>query len=556
MGLEKKDKAFALAKISYVDFKHIEIDRTLLNFFPRLKFNGYPSRVRSSAILLTIEKFLEEFISEENQHKFIGFAEHQDIVYKWLETDLLDLVNRGRSTQAVVSPRPLHGNTYKYRNSKHARDYGSSEQIYWMLYHARKGLGQATRDALKEFIFAGLDQQTDRILLSEKIDVETQAILHFDQQVKVRDTEDRSKEPEKYSPLCIGQADLLADDILRLLTYEDYVPRSVLVDYLKTLLSLHLALYHLRLMKLLPALVRRHGSDPTCDRCPMAPRESLPHGDCPHRIGLVVDMGDPSNSHMTDLARQSADTHYRRIPTYIEAHFMTKKLDEMAEYLATIGKLSPADGSFSVNEILQLLRSSRQKERETFANSRLVPLIERYKPGTDSAIPPEVERILKLGLGEFETYIEILVALRGSYHREAIIKCLDAFLLKNSDSGLLRQSRAKGSPRWFVLGSRLLEVLLQIAVLQPQGTSFVTREIRVDELLLFLQERYGLYIDRLPPSDGFGQPSIVDRQALRKNVATFKTRLREIGFFQDLSDAYVTQTVTPRHTITTENSGK
>ena len=75
-----------------------------------------------------------------------------------------------------------------------------------MLYHARR-LGQPARDALKDFIFAGLDRQTDRILLSDQIDVETQAILHFDAQVKVKDVEDRSKDPERYTPLCIGQAD-------------------------------------------------------------------------------------------------------------------------------------------------------------------------------------------------------------------------------------------------------------------------------------------------------------------------------------------------------------
>src|SRR5215208_2315923 len=174
MNIKGRDKEFRLPKVSYVDYKHIEIDRTLLNLFPRLKFDGYAGRVRS--VPLTIEKFVEELIEDKNKSKFRGFAEHQDIVYRWVETDLLDLVNRGRPTQAVVSPRPLHGNTNKYRNPKHARDYGTSEQVYWMLYHAKKG--QAARDALKNFIFSGLDQRTDRILLSSKIDVETQAILH------------------------------------------------------------------------------------------------------------------------------------------------------------------------------------------------------------------------------------------------------------------------------------------------------------------------------------------------------------------------------------------
>jgi hypothetical protein len=157
-------------------------------------------------------------------------------------------------------------------------------------------------------------------------------------------------------------------------------------------------------------------------------------------------------------------------------------------------------------------------------------------------------------LGDFETYIEILVALRASFHRRYITECLDSLLLKNSESGLLRQSRTKGSPRRFVLGSRLLEALLQIAVLAPNGAAFTTREIRIDELLLFLRERYGIYIDCLPPNDGFGKPSIIDQQTLRTNREVFKTRLREIGFFQDLSDAYITQTVTPRYTITAQNS--
>jgi hypothetical protein len=184
----------------------------------------------------------------------------------------------------------------------------------------------------------------------------------------------------------------------------------------------------------------------------------------------------------------------------------------------------------------------------------LASLIEDFSTGSNGVADPDIQRVTEMGLGDFETYIEILVALRGRFHRQYITECLDSLLLKNSDAGLLRQPRAKGSQRRFVLGSRLLEVLLQIAVLEPHGVSFLTREIRIDELLLFLRERYGIHIDRLPPGDGFRQPSMMDRQALRQNVETFKTRLREIGFFQDLSDAYITQAVTPRYTITAESA--
>ena len=102
-----------------------------------------------------------------------------------------------------------------------------------------------------------------------------------------------------------------------------------------------------------------------------------------------------------------------------------------------------------------------------------------------------------------------------------------------------------------MLDSRLLEVLLQIAVLRQDSPSgpFYTGELRIEGLLTWLRERYGLYIDQLPRGDGFDAPSIEDRAALRENTAAFTARLREVGFYRDLSDAYVSQTVTPRYRI-------
>ena len=103
--------------------------------------------------------------------------------------------------------------------------------------------------------------------------------------------------------------------------------------------------------------------------------------------------------------------------------------------------------------------------------------------------------------------------------------------------------------RRFALSSHLLEVLLQISVLESSGPKFATRELLMDELLTFLRERYGIYVDRLPPGDGFGTPSINNLAALRENRKNFESRLREIGFYRDLSDAFVTQTIAPRYSI-------
>ncbi len=546
MAMKRRDREFRLPKVTYVDFKQIEMDRVLTLLFPRLKYDGYSSRRPPRKTELTVDEFATEFF--EHPEWFVGFDQHRDIVRKWIETDLMDVVNRGRPNQAIAAPRPLHGNTYKFRNARHARDYGAAEQIYWMLYHARGRRGQAVRDALKRFFFPGIDLSTDRYDAGVQVDVETQALLRLDQQV-TSDTRD-TREPERFPPLCLGSADVMADDVLRLLAYEQRIPRSVMIDYLKILLAFHLALYHLRLLKLLPALVRQRGQGLSCAARTGDPSDD-PYGDCPCRLGVLVDMGRSVEGHMAELARRSADAHYRRIPAFVQAHFVVKKLDEFAGYLSSrVGRLPvPAAGYFSVADVLQLLDPAYDAEREPYFRSRLANLVED-SAGDDEDLDPEVCRVLEMGLGDFEAYIEVLTAVRGSFHRRYITQCLDSLLLKDSEAGLLRQPRAAGSQRRFTMGSRLLEVLLQLAVLRPVGTGFCTEPIRVDDLLRFLTNRYGLFIDRLPPGDGFDQPSILDRAALRENFETFKVRLREIGFLQDLSDAYVVQTVTPRYTIT------
>ena len=546
MALKVRDREFRLEKLSYIDFKPLNMDRVLTMLFPRLRFGGYGTRRPPRRHELTIGDFAGEYTRDPSA--FVGFDAHPDVVERWIETDLMDVVNRGRPNQALAAPRPLHGNTYKFRNARHARDYGAAEQLYWMLYHGRGGRGQAALDALKRFFFPGVDPHTDRYDASATVDVETQALLHFDRQVTV-DMRD-SQEPARFPPICVGQVDLLADDTLRLLAYEPYIPRSVLVEYLKTLFAFHLGLYFLRLMKLLPALVRRRSADPACApaNCPVAPSAMHAHGSCPYRIHLVADLGHDADGPMAALAAHSADVHYRRIPGYVQSHYLLRKLDEFAEYLSRkVGKAAmPAAGYFSVGDLLHLLESPYAGERESYFKMRLAGLIENTGGAADSGMDPEIRRVTGMGLSDLDLFIEVLMALRGTYHRRYITEFLDS-VLKRRDAGIMHQPR--GGARRFAMGSRLLEVLLQIAVLESSGSGFSTREPRVDELLTFLRERYGIYVDRLPPGDGFAAPGIDDLATLRRNTEDFKGRLREIGFLRDLSDAFVTQTITPRYVI-------
>lgn len=549
MALKKIDKEFRLPKISYLDFKVIEMDRVLTALFARLLHNGCSSRL-TRRFDVTVKDFVDEVFLRHPEW-FDGFGEHRDIVERWIETHLMDMVNRGKPNQAIASPRPLHGYIYRFRNPKHSRDYGASQQVYEFLDRSRQSKGQKALEHLKAFFFTGVDLNTQDYDTSNPIDVETQALLRLKDQV-TSDAADKNR--EQFPPLCIGAADLLADDILCLLVYKKHIPRSVMVEYLKILMAFHMALYHLRLMKLLPSLVKKQGPDPICarDKCPMDPRdkEYCPQKGCPHQVSLVVDVANTADTHMASLAERSVDYHYRRIPAFLKAYFTTKKLDEFVRDLSRMGKINaPAGGLFTVGDILRFLTGKHKDERERYFENRVLHLLPESVDGV-SDTDPQLQELLDMKLPYFETYIEYILALRGRYHRRFMIDCLDALLLKNRPGAAITQPRTRNSPRRFVLDSRLLEVLLQVAVLRPGGKNgFHTEEIRIEDLLTFLRERYGIHIDRLPGSDGFDKASITDCEALRRNLEAFRRRLRELGFYRDLSDAYITQIVTPRYLV-------
>lgn len=529
MGLSKRDTEFRLSKISYLDFKHIEMDRVLTEFFARLWHNGYPSRLTRN-----FELNLKTFVDYALEHPewFTNFDQNRLLLEEWMKTHLMDLVNRGNpAKEAIAAPRPLHGFTYRLRNSNHCRAYNADQHLFEMLYFANGG--NEAIEQLKKFFFSGIDLVTHN-QNQEAIDVETQALLHLP--VNINDAPNTTQPRDQYPPLCRGSANLLAEDVKRLLFYQRFIPRSVMVDYLKILFAFHLGLYHLRLFKLLPELVRRQGM--------------VTQTNDPYPIGLFLDVANHPGTPVATLAEYSADIHYRRIPNFVKAYYEIRKLDEFASHLAKQGKLGKAmKGDYPIQQLLSLLGSAFKSERDPYFKMRLAGLLED-SGGSSEELDLEIQEVIDMALPPFETYIESLVAVRGNSHRQSLVKCLDSLLLKNRPGAVLGQPKVRDGKRRFILDSRLLEVLLQIAVLRPGGAlGFHSGNMRIDELTTSLQKRYGLYIDRLPPNDGFGKTSITHQQALRNNLEAFKSRLREVGFYRDLSDAYVTQTVTPRYRI-------
>ena len=113
----------------------------------------------------------------------------------------------------------------------------------------------------------------------------------------------------------------------------------------------------------------------------------------------------------------------------------------------------------------------------------------------------------------------------------------------------IADSRSKRHPRRGALGSKLLETLVQLLVLTEKSPGvFETKSLSIDELVSGIRERYGLIINGIN-EPRFSDADISMNAAFRTNMDALKDKLRQIGFYTDMSDACILQKIRPRYKL-------
>jgi hypothetical protein len=536
--LRKQDQEFRNPKVFYPDPKNVDLDRVLVNLFLLLKCDGSrpATRGRQKAEFEKVDVHLEALSSLPGVQ---GFDEYREIARRWLESDIFDLVNRGRPTEAIASLRPLHLDAHKIRVSKYCRDYNHADALYAMLEYGE----QQTLKDLRSYLDLGRNPATRRYDGKSELDVETLTVLKL-----VEDLPDMYPSGEKvtpYPPTCIGQSRVLCDDVQRLLAYRNDVPRPVMIEYLKTVLGLHLGLYTLRVSRQLPGWITAREAHPTCRQCPVYGHLAAPFAECPYGVSLTVDMGEDYRSRMAQLAQESTSREFERLLDFIKAVFA---MNHLLRY-AREERLS--DDPLDVPSILANPPDMFDADFKAY----LKQLVQMNSE--DEQVAPEIHAILDSALSPFDMLIELVTHVRQKHHISYLVQMVDKLFQKNTPFGALVQGRSRSNPRRWHLGGRLLEVLVQLAVLryeeQKGAKKFYTEPILIDDFLTWMERRYGFVIGESSEPNGPRPVTLDEHRAFRDNVRALRNRLREIGFYDDLSDAYNAQTVRPRYRL--EGSG-
>lgn len=109
--------------------------------------------------------------------------------------------------------------------------------------------------------------------------------------------------------------------------------------------------------------------------------------------------------------------------------------------------------------------------------------------------------------------------------------------------------RSRRHPRRGAMGSKLLETIVQLLVLKEDGKgSYTSNSLSIEELAKKIRQRYGLIINGID-EPRFANADVQAHAAFKENMDAFRNKLRQIGFYSDLSDACILQKIRPRYKI-------
>ena len=536
MALDKKHKAFRFQKVMPIDANNVIFAQAFARLLVLVRTKGLLITTTTKDTLHPED--LVEIISQDKEH-FQGInddPQRKRLLEHWLTSDFTTCVKEGRGhtgAARIASLKPIHMSTIKLLDPR-IRSQDRDASIF--LYNIFRDSGLLGTESLLPFLTLGTTDFGEHDLKinepeAKSLDIEALFLLRLLEHFRV-DMPDRRKKVATYDFLCPAQKRLIINDTARLLVYKDTIPRRELIQYLMMLLSFHTALYCIKSFSLVNGIVETKKF--RCGRCKSIKGDALNElSTCNYHPDIFVDLTNGQNETCDELARDNVARHYATMYRYFRSHYKLAKLDEFARtfpgYTGALNELVTFMGHKDVDAFFRLKLSD-------------VTRLEGWEE-QDS----EIQAILNLNLPPFDAYVEILTQ-KTFKTRMRNHKALMASLCGlNRDDGFLHGGR--GQKRKYVMGNQLLELLVQLAVVDARPRHgqmvFYTKPITITDFVKWLENRYGIHIDTTKTAND--SPDVT--RALEANYSALKDRLRQLGFFTDLSDASISQVIRPRFPV-------
>jgi hypothetical protein len=336
----------------------------------------------------------------------------------------------------------------------------------------------------------------------------------------------------KHEPRLPKQAAYMAEDVINLVDcYRGQISTGVLTRYLATILNLHLFVYTLRLMNWVVAMT-----------------------DSQDTIGsqeFYVDCAGNRGSYGSELARTCVDRDLEILERYTRTALRLRTLDRFVESAPDLRATAPSKPALYLKYLLSVaehvkIAAKAENEFESILHANGLGQEESPEQESDAAGFLRALRDDYTG-SSIDRLVEVLYAAQ---RKSAITNATNWYysvagfnrsygLLTGNAAGARRVSR-------YTMSNELLSALVHVALAGFGKNGSEKREpatrLSLRTFLQWLQHRFGILISTAPRFDR----SMEAVQSASGNFDSFKTRLKQIGVFQDLSDDFQAQYIRHR----------
>jgi hypothetical protein len=535
MALDRKQKAFRYFPAMPFDANNVNFEQAVVRLLVLLHTKG---KVISKTNKNTLyPESLVEIVKDNNNH-FEGITDpiRERLIKNWISGDFATTVIEGKGRQGkprISNLKPLHLSTIKLLDPR-VRSQDRDVSIF--LYNVFKGTAVASdSDYLMSYLLEGTKREgafnlvTDESKFNE-LDIETQFLLRLLDNFKVDLPSTSANQVPEYKFLCEAQQKQFLIDTMKLLVYKDSVPRRELFHYITVLFNFHTALFAIKTFSQINALADTKKAK--CNTCVTIKNDGDFHKlcNCDFQPKIFVDLTLGQDRLCDTLSKKNVESDYNEMYKYFKSHY---KLVKLSEFAKTQGNQNPT--------VEQLSGYLSNPSLEGFFNYKLAEITN----DDDLKDDPDVLAILQMNIPALDKYVEILCNDKSNWKNLVARhkKLMGGLCNINREDGFLQGGR--GRQRKYVLGNLLLEVLVQLAVVSADSHGFKTQPITIVSFVEWLKNRYGIHINEW--ISDFDSPETA--KAINNNFLMLKERLRQLGFYTDLSDASNSQVIKPRFKI-------
>jgi hypothetical protein len=540
----KEMRGLSMPKLFEVSMDEFDVARLLPSFFYLAVTRGHRRGKKVNK-----PEQLDAYVLALSQHPQVrGFddARGRRLLDRWIRTSILRMGGAGKSrrSEKIEYLLPLNLLTFKagwpdqLQRQRNVHEFLYSE----VLGNLRRSTGAGPEDdvgtarahaGLQRILMETFAQGADIGLQppydgtydgTTAVDAETLLCLFFLDGLQPTPPSVQ-KVPEGEDPALPATAQQLATDALTyLIAMRHELPTQALTRGLLAIINFDLFVYTVRLAYALDELIRvRQLPDAMKEGTAGAPPQ------------LYVDFTRERGSASDDLARSCTERDLAQMRSFFEQIVLMRMLDTFAQDVPSMAAAADLSGP---EYLLALVRSignpdTQARAQATIGQIRALTL--ETTPDSDTEEAKAFFRSAQAGDDSVMTCADLLARAQAGTRVESLLKWFGSVGGLNRPYGLMRGLTRLRSGWRYQMSDDLLAALVQLSIVQ-QGED-EGRRIRLSDFLAFLDSRFGVIVDRLPD----GVDDALARAGAAQNLEALKRRLRQMGFFADLSDDFNAQ---------------